>query len=156
MRGLLSLVVVRDYILSEQTRTSARFLPGLITSPHPHTPRDQCLTRSKAEKSRLSRCYNFHKVLGSNGDRDKRYQVLTMDDGGCCPVRRWNPGGLLPYLPQLTKPSQAVGQTPPIFGRNVCNKERGQMEHPSTRHLIFSSDRPRERSEHLTFPVVEQ
>ena len=22
----------------------------------------------------------------------------------------WNPGGLLPYLPQLTKPSQASGQ----------------------------------------------
>ena len=35
----------------------------------------------------------------------------------------WNPGGLLPDLPQLTKPSQAVGQTAPIFGCNVCNKE---------------------------------
>ena len=144
MRGLLSLVVVRDYILSEQTRTSARFLPGLITSPSPY-PSGSVFNQVKSGRAEKSRCYNFHKVVGSNGDGDKRYGVLTMDDGGCCPVRRWNPGGLLPYLPQLTKPSQAVGQTPPIFGRNVCNKERGQMEQPSTRHLIFSSDRERER-----------
>ena len=29
-----------------------------------------------------------------------------MMEGGCL----WNPGGLQPYLPQLTKPSQADGQ----------------------------------------------
>ena len=111
-----------------------------VSSRTDRFPSPESLTRSKAEKSRLPRCDGcFHKVLGSNGDGDRRYRVLTMDDGGGCRI----PGGLLPYLPQLTRASQTDGQTAPIFGCNVCNKERGQMEHPSTRQLIFPSSRER-------------
>ena len=59
----------RDFILSEQTRMSARFLPGLITSL------ERSLTNQV--KSR-ERCDSFHKVVGSNGDRGERYRVPTM------------------------------------------------------------------------------
>ena len=62
----------RDFILSEQTRMSARFLPGLITSLEPSK---RSLTNQV--KSR-ERCDSFHKVVGSNGDRGERYRVPTM------------------------------------------------------------------------------
>ena len=59
-----------------------------------------------------------------------------MDDGGGCPVSV-EPWGAL-AIPATTDQSfPAAGQTAPIFGRNVCNKQRGQMEHPS-KDRIFS------------------
>ena len=106
------------------------------------------LTRSQGDqRNRYSRCEEgFHKVL--NEDRDKRYPVLTMDDGGGCPVSV-EPWGAL-AIPATTDQSfPSAGQTAPIFGRNVCNKQRGQMEHPSKDRIFSSPGGPR-----LTFSPV--
>ena len=70
-----------------------------------------------------------------------------MMERGCL----WNPGGLLPDLPQLTKPSQAVGQKAPIFGCNVCNKEMGGTD--GTPIQIFPS--PERRPTLNLCPTVE-